>query len=389
MRLGKIFSIQSGHRPDYILLGTVLFLLLVGFFILASASSDIGKNSFNDTYYYLKQQLIKGFIPGIIGFLAGFILYYRRWKKAALVLFLINLVLLIMVFTPIGKEVKGSHRWIDLGAFSFQPSELLKITFILYIASIFSSGRIKQIGEGWKRYLVFIFVSAIVGILIFIQPATTMAVIVIGSGALMYFVSGKSFKEVGLQVLVTGGLAILAIIILATITPYRMARVAPYWNPIAEKYVPSLVIKNVKNDNFHLSQSLIAVGSGGTMGVGFGKSTSKYSILPEPMGDSIFAVIAEEFGFWKTAIIILAFLVVIWRSTDIALKSHDDFARLIMVGFVSVIAIQTIIHIAANTGVFPFTGVPLPFISYGGTALAVTMTMMGIMGNVSRYSSML
>ncbi len=387
MRLGKAFSIQSGHKPDYVILGIVLFLLLVGFLALASASSDIGKVNFNDTGYYLKQQLFKGLIPGLIGFAAGFFIYYRRWKKAALILFVINLILLLLVFTPLGREVKGSHRWINLGIFSFQPSELLKLTYILYVASLFSGTRMKKIREGWKAYGIFVFVSIITGVLIFAQPATTMAMIIIGAGLVMYFLSGNSFRQVLVHFLLT--LAVGAVIVagLAAVTPYRLARVAPIWNPIAQKYFPALLIKNAPSDNFHVSQSLMAIGTGGLTGVGFGKSTSKYSLLPEPMGDSIFAVIAEEFGFAGSMVIILLFLILLWRGIGLALHSHDDFARLSVAGFSSIIAIQAIIHISANAGILPFTGVPLPFISYGGTSMAVTLTMIGIIANVSRHSS--
>jgi len=385
----RAFSIQSGHKPDYIILGVMLFLLLAGFLALASASSDIGKIRFDDTSYYLKQQLLKGLLPGLIGFAIGYFIYYRRWKKLALYLFLANIVLLILVFAPgIGMEIKGSHRWINLGAFSFQPSELLKITYILYIASLFSSARIKQMGGGWKTYGIFVLVSTLTGLLIFLQPATTMAIMIILAGVIVYFLSGKSFQQVA-QIVTTIVGALLVIAMLAVITPYRLARIAPYWNPIAEKYFPSAMIKGGQNDSFHVNQALMAIGTGGITGVGFGKSTSKYSILPEPMGDSIFAVIAEEFGFVGSVILIVLFLVLFWRCTRLVTKSNDDFAKLAVAGFISIIAIQMITHVGANTGLFPYTGVPLPFVSYGGTALAVTLTMMGIISNVSRHSSLL
>jgi cell division protein FtsW len=389
MRFLKKFSIQSGHHPDYVLLGIVLFLLLIGFLALASASSDLGKIRFNDSYYYIQQQLLKGLIPGIIGFVIGYLIYYRKWKRWATYLFITNLVLLVLVFLPgIGLDVKGSHRWINLGAFSFQPSELLKITFILYVASLLSSTRIKQLGGGWRTYGVFVLVCGITGLLIFIEPATTMAGIILGAGIIVYFISGKSFKQVVAQVGLTLAVALIVVAGLAIVTPYRLARVAPFWNPIASKYFPSAVIKSVPTDSFHVDQALSSIGGGGLTGVGFGKSTSKYSILPEPMGDSIFAVIAEEFGFIGSIILILFFVVLLWRGTHLALKSNDDFARLTVAGFTSIIIIQAVIHIGANTGLFPYTGVPLPFISYGGTALAVTMTMIGIMTNVSRHVSL-
>lgn len=390
MKLRKAFSIQSGHRPDYVILGVVLFLILIGFLALASASSDVGKIRFNDSSYYVQQQLFKGLLPGLIGFAIGYFIYYRRWKKWALYLFLVNLALLVMVFLPkIGLDIKGSHRWINLGSFSFQPSELLKLTFILYIASLLSSTRIKQMGGGWRTYGIFLLVCGITGLLIFVEPATTMAGIILGAGIIIYFISGKSFKQVAVQVGLTLAVALLVVAALAVVTPYRLARVAPFWNPIASRYFPSAIIKSAPSDSFHVDQAVTSIGSGGLTGVGFGKSTSKYSILPEPMGDSIFAVIAEEFGFIGSTILILLFVVLLWRGTHMALKSNDDFARLTIAGFTAIIMIQVIVHIGANTGLFPYTGVPLPFISYGGTALAVTMTMAGIMTNISRHSSLI
>jgi len=387
MKFSKTFSIQSGHNPDYVFLGVALFLVLIGFFALASASSDIGKINFNDTAYYLKQQFYKGFLPGLFGFLVGFFLYYRRWKKIALILFIANLILLALVFTPLGLEIKGSNRWINLGIFSFQPSELLKLTYVLYIASLFSSSRIKRIKDDWKTYGIFIFVSLLAGFLIFLQPATTMAIIIFFAGLVIYFLSGRSLKRIFIQVILTILIGAMVIAILAAVTPYRLARLAPIWNPIAQKYFPSLVIEKVSSDNYHVSQSLIAIGSGGITGIGFGKSTSKYSLLPEPMGDSIFSVIAEELGFVGSVIIIVLFLILLWRGIGIALHINDEFALLAIAGFISIIGIQTIIHISANAGLLPFTGVPLPFISYGGTAMAISLTMIGIIANVSRYTT--
>ncbi len=383
------FSIKSEHKPNYIFLFASLFLLLVGFISLASASSDIGKIRFNNTYYYLFEQIIKGLIPGLIGFAAGYFIYYRKIKKVSLYLFLINLVLLALVFVPkIGISANGSRRWIGFGSFSFQPSELLKITYILYIASLFSGQRIKKLSTssgGWKNYWIFFAVSAVVGGLIFFEPATTMAVVLIFSGVIIYFLSGRSLKQIFFQIIISLAIAVLAIIALSVITPYRMARVVPFWNDIAQKFFPSAVVKTQNTDTYHLNQALMAIGTGGVEGVGFGNSTSKYSILPEPMGDSIFAVIAEEFGFVGSLILIFGYFVLFWQSIKIAQKSNDDFARLTVTGFASILAIQAIIHIGANTGLLPYTGMPLPFISYGGTSLAITLTMTGIIANISKY----
>lgn len=375
-------SIFSGHRPDYALLVVVALLVVGGFFILASASSDLSKIKYDDTYYFLKQQALKGLLPGICGFLLGFFLYYRRWRKLAPWLFLINIILMILVFTPLGFESHGSSRWIDLGSFSFQPSELLKFTFILYLASILSSTSVRTMKKGWKTYLVFLFLSGVVALLILLQPATTMMVIIVGSGAIMYFLGGASLKHFFLTIV----LGIVAVGLFAMATPYRLERVAPYWNPVVEKIFPKLAIDAGKTDRFHVERSMIAIGTGGVSGVGFGQSTSKFSVLPEPIGDSIFAVIAEELGFIGSATVLILYFSLFWRGTKIVSRSNDDFARMAALGFVLVISIQTVIHIAANAGLLPFTGVPLPFVSYGGTSLAASLTIMGVLTNISRYS---
>ncbi len=373
----------AGHRADYVLLGVVLFLVLAGFLFLASASSDLAKIKYNDSFFFLSSQLLKGLLPGILGFCIGYFMYYRKWKKLSPILLLLNIILMVLVFTPFGFAAKGSYRWIQMGPLSFQPSELLKITFILYLASLFSSVPVKRLKQSWASYGLFLFVSCVVSVLIFIQPATTMAVIVIGAGAVMFFFSGASFKHI----LLTAGLAVVIVLSLAIFTPYRLHRVAPFLNTITSQIAPSLALKDASADSFHVNQSLIAIGTGGIGGVGFGKSTSKYSVLPEPMGDSIFSVIAEEFGFIGSLVVIGLYLMFFWRSSDLMLHSHDDFAKLVVLGFSSIIMIQTLIHIAANSGVLPFTGVPLPFISYGGTALAVSLTMVGIIANISRHTS--
>ncbi len=379
----NIFAGKFGRGADVTLLIVLGILIFAGFLFLSSASSDLGKIKYNDSYLFLKNQLMKGLLPGLLGFLIGYFLYYRKWKRISLILLVLNIILLILVFTPLGYSAKGSFRWIDLGPFSFQPSEFLKITFILYLASLLSSAKLKHSRSTWQTYFLFAGISGVIGLLIFLQPATTMAVIVLGAGTIVYFFNGATYK----QILLSGAILCIVVGALIAITPYRFLRVLPFWNTIAKEAFPSLVIEDKKSDNFHADQSLIAIGTGGATGVGFGQSTSKYGLLPEPMGDSIFSVIAEEFGFLGSFIVIGLYILLFWRLTDIMQRCNDDFGRLVILGFASVICIQVFIHIGANSGVFPYTGVPLPFISYGGTALAVSLTMMGIAANVSRHAS--
>ncbi|OGM91844.1 hypothetical protein A2755_00555 [Candidatus Wolfebacteria bacterium RIFCSPHIGHO2_01_FULL_48_22] len=379
------FFAKFGHGADTTLLIVVVVLIFAGFLFLASASSDVGTLRYGDGYFFLKNQMLKGLLPGVVGFLFGYFFYYRRWKPLSFVLLAANVILLILVFTPLGYAAKGANRWIDIGGFSFQPSEFLKITFILYIANLLSSAILKKQKKSWQTYFLFAGVTLAVGFLIFIQPATTMAVIVLGAGAIIYFLNSGGWK----QVLASIGIVAVVGGLLLAVTPYRFLRVLPFWNDIAQEVAPGLVVEQEEVDTFHADQSLLAIGMGGISGVGFGQSTTKYSLLPEPMGDSIFSVIAEEFGFVGSFILIVLYVVLFWRMTDIMQRCTDDFARLTVLGFAAVISIQTIIHIAANAALFPYTGVPLPFISYGGTALAVMLTMMGITLNISRHTSRL
>jgi len=372
-----------GHSPDYTIIGVALFLVAVGLLFLASASSDIGKIRYDDAFHFLKSQVLRGILPGILGFLVGYFVYYRRWKKLAPFLLLLNLFLLVLVFTPIGIEANGAHRWVDIGGISFQPSEFLKFTFIIYLASLLSSSRLRSQKRDWETYWLFLFVCALIAGLIIVQPATTMAIIILLAGAIMYLFNGAPLK----QILLTVVLAFLGVALLVFITPYRLYRVAPFWNSTVGVLIPSVQLESQNVDHFHVDQSRIAIGTGGLWGVGFGKSTTKYSVLPEPMGDSIFAVIAEEMGFVGGVAVLAAYLVFFWRSTALVKRSHDDFAKLMVLGFASIITVQAIIHIAANSGLLPFTGIPLPLISYGGSSLTILMLIIGVIANVSRHTS--
>lgn len=357
-------------QPDYIFMILIGILVLFGLVMLASASSDLAKFEFNNSYFYISHQLLFGVLVGIIGFITGSLVYYQKWKDWALWLLLGNIFLLMLVFTPLGFATKGAARWLDIGGISIQPGELIKITFIIYISSwlVKSKKRKKSFMQGLLPFGVL--VGSVV-LLLLLQPATTTAIIIFGSALGVYFLSGAKFKFIAGMLLV----ALVGVSILIYATPYRMERVTTFFNPDQDEL----------DSGYHINQSLIAIGSGGLTGVGYGQSTTKLNYLPEPIGDSIFAVIAEELGFVGSISLLLLFLAVILRGIQIARGSPDEFGRLIVVGFVVLIGAQTFINIAAISGVMPLTGIPLPFISYGGTAMAVFLTMSGIIVNVSRY----
>jgi cell division protein FtsW len=364
---------KSGHAPDYVFLSTLGILVIFGIVMLSSASSDLGKIKFNDTFYYLKHQIYYGLFPGILGFLFAAFFYFKKWQTYAFYLLIGSVGALLMVFTPLGIHAGGATRWIDVGPISLQPAELLKLTFILYIAAWLSGKRTKRQTSFKEGYLPFLLISGFIAILIVLQPATTTVAVIMLASLIVYFMSGEKFKYIALTI----ALGFLGLATLIMITPYRAERVRNYLNPTKV---------DVLGKGYHLEQAKIAIGSGGLGGVGYGQSTTKYKFLPEPIGDSIFAVIAEELGFVGSIFVISLFILLFTRGLLIASRCKDKFGQLAVIGIISVLAIQTFINIGAISGILPLTGVPLPFISYGGTALAIFLTMMGVVTNISKHT---
>ncbi|MDO8515861.1 MAG: putative peptidoglycan glycosyltransferase FtsW [bacterium] len=364
---------SKSHRPDYFLLAVLFILTAGGLVILASASSELGVSKFGDSYYYLKHQLINGLLLGIFGFAAAYMLRYTLYKKWAALFLFLNLILISLVFTKFGVTAGGASRWLHLGPVVFQPAELLKISFIVYLAAWFSAGgksnRGQNFYDGFVPFLVICGVTA--GLLVF-QPATSTVAILLLAASGMYFVSGARLRYLALSFAVS----IVGLAILIYFTPYRMARVVSFFRPDSDS----------QGSNYHRNQALIALGSGGVTGVGYGKSTAKESYLPAVVDDSIFAVLGQEFGFIGTATFVTLFGMLVFRLLWLANRTGERFGKLILVGFAIIIGLQSLVNMGAISGLIPLTGVPLPFVSYGGTALAVFLTMGGIAANISKYS---
>jgi len=341
--------------------------------MLASASSHLGKASFNNSYYFLNHQILNGLLIGALGFLVTVFFPYRQYRKLALGLLILNIILLILVFTPLGVTAKNASRWIAFGPITFQPAELLKITYILYLAA-WLSGRRHRRHDFWVGAFPFSVMTGIVAGLLLLQPATSTVAILIATGFLMYFASGARLRY--LAAMIIGGVAAFGAVVYFG-PAYRLERLQNFLDPAS----------NVLSGNYQLNQALIAIGSGGLTGVGYGKSTTKIHYLPEPAGDSIFAVIAEEFGFIGSIVLIGLFTALVIKLIVAAKSIRDRFGGLLLVGFGSLIGIQAFVNIAAISGLIPLTGVPLPFISFGGTALAVFMTISGISVNILRTRS--
>ncbi|MDP2695926.1 MAG: putative peptidoglycan glycosyltransferase FtsW [bacterium] len=364
-------GVKAAGRPDYLIIAGLAFLVLFGLVMLSSASSYLGKVKFDDSYYYLKHQLLFGFLIGLIGFVIASRIYYRYYEKIAIFLLLFSILLLVLVFTPLGVSASGAERWLNIGPISFQPAELLKITFVIYLAA-WLSNNLRRSKAFWSGFVPFLIVCGVVSGLLIKQPSTSSVAILMSVALILYFVSGAKLSHILSTILV--GAMILGVIIY--ITPYRLNRITTFLNPEADLLA----------GGYQLNQARIAIGSGGLWGVGYGQSTTKIHYLPEPIGDSIFAVMAEEFGFVGAGVFIGALIFFIVRILLLTKTVSDMFGKLILIGFASVLAIQAFVNMAAMTGLIPLTGTPLPFVSYGGTALAIFMTMGGIMVNISKYA---
>lgn len=362
---------KTGHAPDILLMITIIILTIFGLVMLSSASSDLGKMQFNDSYYYIKHQIAFGLSIGIIGFLFGYFIYYQRLKKIIFPALLVSIFFLALVFTKFGSLINNTNRWLKFGFLSFQPAELMKLTYITYLSAWLSNVKIKRESNFQEGFIPFLIISGIIAVLLLLQPATSIVAIILLSGLIMYFISGTKLKYllfIFLIVIIVFGAFIL-------VTPYRLSRITSFLHQN----------NNVQAQNFQLNQALIAIGSGGVWGVGYGGSATKASYLPAPIDDSIFAIIGEELGFIGASIVIILFAFLVFRLFYLAFKTGDRFGKLYLIGFGSVIGIQAFVNMASISGIIPLTGVPLPFISYGGTSLAVFLTMSGIALNITKY----
>jgi len=352
-------------------LGAVITLAVVGFFIFISAS--LGLLVQEDVSYadVVFNQFFLGFVGGFIALAVTASVHYRFWRRWAFYLFLASIILTLLVFVPgLGVSHGGATRWLDLWFTTFQPAEALKIGFIIYFAAWISG--VKNKLHTWSYGLVpLLILLAIMGGLLLAQPDTDTFVIIAATGLSMFFVAGARWHHILIVILL--GLVTFAGIVVAR--PYVQDRVMTYLNPN----------QNPLTESYQIQQSLIAIGSGQVFGRGFGQSIQKFNYLPEPIGDSIFAVAAEEFGFVGSLVIICLYLFFIYRGLFIAVRAPDVFARLTVTGIVILIGIQSIMNIAAMVGLVPLSGMPLLFISHGGSALAVTLAEVGIILNISKY----
>lgn len=357
------------HEPFFL---TILLVLLVGgLFLLSSASVHLSQRLYGSISYMVFRQALAA-LAGIAGFFLVQFVPYKYWRMAALPFMAIALVLLVLVFVPgIGLELKGASRWIQTGFGTFQPSEIAKLALVIFLAWWLDRKK-GQIGSFRYGFLPFLVIMGLVGGLVVFEPDLGTFGVMAGTALLMFFVGGGRVTQVGALV----ALVLIAAVVLSFITPYRMARVNVFLNPELDP----------QGAGYQVRQAAIAIGSGGFWGVGYGNSQQKYNYLPEPVGDSVFAIVAEEFGFLGAAAVILLFLLLLWRGMLIARRAPDMFAKLLVTGIVSSIALQALINMGSISGLLPLTGIPLPFISYGGTSLAITIASLGIVYQIAKQS---
>lgn len=352
------------NKFDLPLLFSVIILTIFGLFMIYNSSSYIAFRDFADKYYYIKEQAVWAGI-GLVVLLISSRFPYKGLYALSIPILIGAIVLLLLVFVPgVGIKVLGAKRWINLGFTTLQPAEFVKLSLAIYLAAWFSN-------KEKERFLAFTLLVGVVFLLVMLQPDMGTGSIILFEAILLYFLSGASMTHFFILGPVVG-LAGLGLILLE---PYRAARLFSFLN-----------LHSLDNVSYHVKQILIALGSGGLLGVGAGNSLQKYAYLPENVTDSIFAIIAEEFGFLGASVLILLYLILIWRGFRIAMHAKDTFGKLLAGGIIGFLGFQIALNLSAMTMLVPLTGVPLPFISYGGSALIINLCAIGILLNISRAS---
>lgn len=355
---------------DFTLLITVFILLGLGIITVLSASSPTALAETGNSYKYLIKQMEAAVIGIFLMFVASKI-DYKLWQKNYKIIYFICMILLLAV-CALGREAGGAKRWLDMGFLSFQPSEVAKVGVIIFYSAWLTKNKekLKTFKYGFVYPLSWLLIP--IFFILVLQNHFSATLVICMLAAILMILAGckiRYFIFVGIPLATLG---VFAIIVAGQ--GFRMQRILTFFDPW----------QDIKGKGWQIVQSLYAIGSGGLFGVGLGESKQKYLYIPEPHNDFIFAVLAEELGFIGCAIVIILFAILIWRGITIAMKAPDMFGSLLAAGITSMIAIQVLVNIAVVTASMPVTGMALPFFSYGGTALIITLTSIGILLSVSR-----
>lgn len=371
------FLIDSDYRSvDWILIVAILLVTFFGLVMISSVGVAIGLQKHNDLYWYFKHQITSGVLPGLLGFVFFYFFNYERLKKYAPAMLFISIFLLVLVFIPgIGAPWGSAKSWIHIFGFSLQPSEIVKLTFLIYLSAWLANKEDHHLKNPSYGFFPFIIILSVIAGLLILEPDTgTMLVIVVMSLAVYFAAGGSLFHIFWLGV---SGFLGLILLISANPDSHRAKRLITFLHPELDP----------RGIGYHINQALLAVGSGGWLGRGYGRSRQKFSYLPQVEGDSIFAVIAEELGFILSACLVFAYLFIAVRGLKMASGVSNQFGKLLATGIIVWLVAQAFINISAIIGLVPLTGITLPFISHGGTSMAISLSAVGILANISKNSS--
>ncbi len=346
-------------------------LLIAGLLAVYTSSYAFGYHDFGDPNFYMKRQLIYAMI-GMLALVFFMRLDYNRLRTLSIWMLLGSLAGLALVLSPLGTEVNGARRWLDFGPISVQPSEFAKLSIVVYISAWLSS-RGSQVDKFTLGFVPFVLLVGVVGALVVSEPDMGTTVVIVLVACTLFFLAGAPLTHLAL--LLSSGAALSYLII--TTREYQLDRFSAFLEPGADP----------QGNGYQIIQLLVALGSGGPFGLGWAESRQKHLYLPSAQTDGVFAVLGEEIGFIGLMFIIAIFAFFVLRGLKVTLKSRDQFATLLAMGVISWISFQTLINIAGITRTLPLTGVPLPFLSYGGSALISVMSGVGILLSVSRYTS--
>lgn len=360
-------------KVDKPLLFTIIVLLFSGLVFFGSAALGVLASNEIKFFAVVKTQLIYALLGGGLALYLGSLIPYQLYEKYAYYLFGFGLFFTSLVFVPgLSRYHGGAHRWIDIGPLSAQPSEVLKFAFVVVVAYWCTRYRnyFKDIKYGFLAYVAAL---GMVTLILLAQPDFGTYLVMVAASFITYFVGGARKKHI--QYLFLCGL--VGFCLLIVVRPYMLERVKTFLNNTHDP----------RGSSWQLNQSLIALGGGGLMGRGLGQSVQKFNYLPEPIGDSIFAVLGEELGFLGVVYLVILYAIVGTRGYFIAKRAESQFGRLLASGVTSIILIQATLNIGSMLGILPLTGVPLPLVSHGGTALMVALFELGVLLNISKTSS--
>ncbi|MBN1585090.1 cell division protein FtsW [Candidatus Uhrbacteria bacterium] len=356
--------------PDRVFVGLAFGLLAIGLVMVLSASGPIGHQKFGDGLYFFRHQLLFGFLPGLALFLILKRIDYRIYRRYWLFFLVVSLVLLMLVFVPgLAGDWSQARSWIRVFGVSFQPVEAVKLTFLIFIAGWFDHLGRENLSDLRRGFLPFLAVLGAVTLLVGLQPDFGSLAVIVCSVTVAWFVAGAAWSH--LVGLVTFGMA--GLFLAMKTAPYRADRLLTFLHPELDPL----------GIGYHINQAYLAIGSGGWFGLGLGHSAQKRLYLPESFGDSVFAVMAEEFGFVMTLAFLAVLVAVLWRILRVSSAAPDGFGRILAAGFFGWIFFQSVFNIGSMLGLLPITGLPLPFVSYGGTSLAILMAALGVVANIS------